>query len=82
MRIALTYAALNHVDVTVADIQNAYLQAPYSKKHYVICGKKFGLEHEGNIALIRHYLYGGMLAARDFCTHLRSCMNFLGFKSC
>ena len=30
VRIVLTYAALNDVDVTAADIKNAYLQAPYS----------------------------------------------------
>ena len=39
VRIALTYAALNDVDVTASGIQNAYLQAPSSDKHYVICGK-------------------------------------------
>ena len=80
--IDLTYTALNGVDVTAADIQNAYLQAPSSEKHYVICGKEFGLKHEGNIALIRRTRYGGKLASRDFWTRLRSCMIFLGFKSC
>ena len=35
----------------------------------------------GNIALIRRALYGGKIAGRDFWIHLRSCMNFLGFKS-
>ena len=50
---ALNYAALNDVDNTAADIQNDYLQAPSSEKHYVICGKEFGLEHEGKIAMIR-----------------------------
>ena len=44
-RIALTYAALNDVDVTAADIQNSYLRATSSEKHYVICGKEFGLGH-------------------------------------
>ena len=43
VRIFLTYADLNGVDVTSSDIQNAYLQAPSSEKHYVICGKEFGL---------------------------------------
>ena len=38
VRIALTYAALNDISVTAADIQNAYLQAPSSEKHYIICG--------------------------------------------
>ena len=82
VRIALTYAALNDVDVTAADIQNAYLQAPSSEKYYVIYGREFGLEHEGKIALIRRAIYGGKLAGRDFWTHLRSCMAFLGFKYC
>ena len=66
--ISLTCAALNDVDVdaTASDIQNTYLQAPSSEKHYVICGKEFDLEHEGNIVLIRRALYGGKLAGRDF----------------
>jgi hypothetical protein len=38
VRIALTYAALNELDVMAADIRNAYLQAPSSQKDYVICG--------------------------------------------
>ena len=79
---ALTYAALNDVDVTAADIQNAYFQATSYEKHYVICGKGFGLEHKGKIAIIRPALYGGKLDGKDFWTHLRICMTFLGFKSC
>ena len=82
VRIALTYAALNDFDVTAADIQNAYLQAPSSEKHYIVCGAEFGLEHVGKVALIRRALYGGKLAGKDFWTHLRSCMKFLGFTSC
>ena len=82
MRIALTYAALNDLDVTVGDIQNAYLTAPSSEKHYVILDMEFGIENKGKRALIRRALYGGKLAARDYWTHLRSCMEFLGFRSC
>ena len=43
VRIALTYADLNYIDVLAADIQNTYLQAPSSQNHYVICGAEFGL---------------------------------------
>ena len=39
IRIALTYAALHDVEVLAADIRNAYLQAPTSEKHYIICGE-------------------------------------------
>lgn len=59
VRIAFTYAALNNLDVVAADIQNAYLTAPSSEKHYIICGTEFGEEHEGKVALIRRALYGG-----------------------
>ena len=80
LTIALTYSYLNDVDVTASNIQNSYLQAPSSEKHYFICGKEFGLEHEGNIALIRRALYGGKFTGRYFWTHLKSCMTFLGLK--
>ena len=82
VRIMLTYAALNGLDVCAADIRNAYLQAPSSQKHYVVCGPEFGLENVGKIALIHRALYGGKTAGRDFRNHLRSCMRHLGFESC
>jgi hypothetical protein len=59
VRIALTYAALNGLEVCAADIRNAYLQAPSSNKDYIICGPEFGIEHEGKVALIHRVLYGG-----------------------
>ena len=65
-----------------ADIQNKYLQAPSSQKHYVICGSEFGLENVGKVALIRRDLYGGKSAGRDFRNNLRECMSHIGFASC
>ncbi len=82
VRIAFTYAALNGVDICAADIRNAYLQAPSSQKHYVICGIEFGLENVGRVALIHRALYGGKSAGRDFRNHLRAGMLDLGFTSC
>lgn len=82
VRIALTYAALNGLDVWAADIRNAYLQAPSSQKDYIICGLEFGLENVGRVALIHRALYGGKTAGRDFRNHLRECMDHMGFKSC
>jgi hypothetical protein len=81
VRIAFTYAALNDLDVTAADVQNAYLQAPSSEKHYIVCGDEFGEEHRGKVAMIRRALYGGKCAGRDYWLHMRSCMDHLGFKS-
>ena len=82
VRIALTYAALHDLDVWAADIQNAYLQAPSSQKHYIICGPEFGLENQGKRALIKRALYGGKTAGKDFRDHLRDCMKHLGFETC
>ena len=47
VRIYLTYAALNHLDVCICDIHNFYLQSPSSEKHFIICGASFGLENVG-----------------------------------
>jgi hypothetical protein len=81
-RIALTYAALNGLQVCAADIRNAYLQAPSSQKDFIICGPEFGLENAGKRALIHQALYGGKAAGHDFRNHLRSCMCHLGYTPC
>ena len=47
VRIAFTYAALNGLDVLATNIRNAYLQAPSSRKDYIICGPEFGIENIG-----------------------------------
>jgi hypothetical protein len=79
--IALTYAALNGIDVMAADIQNTFLQAPSTEKHCVVCGPEFG-EHCGKLAVIKPALYGGKSAGADFWNHLREYMMHLGFMSC
>ena len=81
IRITLIYAALMGLPVIGADIRNAYLQAPSSEKHYIICGPEFGIENEGCVGIIRRALYGGKVAGRDFWHHLRDCMGHLGFSS-
>jgi hypothetical protein len=57
VRIALTLAALNDLDILSADIQGAYLNAPCREKIYVVCGPEFG-EYEGRIGVIKKALYG------------------------
>ena len=79
VRIMLTYAAVHGLNVFAGDIRNAYLQAPTSEKHYIICGPEFGLENEGRVGLIKRALYGGKVAGRDFWYHLRSAMESMGF---
>ena len=58
IRIVLTYASLNKLLVYAADIQNAYLQAPSSQKHYIECGAELSKKNIGRKALIKRSLYG------------------------
>ncbi len=81
VRIALTYAALNDLDITAADIRNAYLQAPCSEKYYTTCGPEFGSD-AGKKAIITRALYGLHNAGSDYRNHLRDCMWHLKFESC
>ena len=75
------YTALNGINVAATDIKNTYLQAPSSKKHFIICGEEFWLEHVGEIAIITQALYGGKSAGSDFWKHLRACIDHLGFTA-
>ena len=45
IRIVLTYAELNGLDICAADIRNAYLQEPSSQKDYIVCGPEFVLDN-------------------------------------
>ena len=79
--IVFTLAATNALDICAADIQNAYIQASTSEKHYVVCGPECG-ENQEKKALIRCALYGRKSAERDYWLHLRSCIEYLGFSPC
>ncbi len=81
IRIALMHVALLGLPVLGADIRNAYLQAPSSEKHFIICGPEFGIKNEGCITLIHCALYGSKVAGRNFWHHLHDCMGQLGFTS-
>ena len=81
VRIAFTYAAMMGLPVMAGDIKNAYLQAPTSESHYIVCGPEFGIENEGKYAEVKRAIYGGRVSGRDFWLHLRKCMDSLGFKS-
>eukprot|EP00957_Ditylum_brightwellii_P186380 14191061-Ditylum_brightwellii.AAC.1 len=69
VRIAFTCAVLNNLDVWATDIQNAYLQALSSQRHYIVCGAEFGLENIGKQALVRRVLYGGKSRCMHEATH-------------
>ena len=82
VRIAFTYAVLNGLDVWEADVQNVFLQAPFSKKYYTVYGQELGSEFIGKLAIIVRADYGLKSAGADFWNHLRDCMEHLGYESC
>lgn len=82
VRIALTMAALNDLEVKAGDIQNAYLQAPCSERITTVCGPEFGELYEGQTAILVRALYGLKSSGAAFRNHLADCMRRLGYKSC
>jgi hypothetical protein len=52
MRIALTLAALNDLDVKMADIENAYLTAPVTEKVWTVLGPEFRVDAEKKALLL------------------------------
>lgn len=81
VRIALTIAALNDLEVLVADVKNAYLNAPITKKIWMVCGVEFGTNN-GKRAIMVRALYGLKSVGAAFRNHLAVCMSNLGYKSC
>jgi hypothetical protein len=81
VRIAFTYASMMGLSVCAADIKNAYLQAPSSEKHFIICSEEWGLQNLDKRAIIDRAIYGSRVAGRDFWLHLRTCMEGIDFQS-
>jgi hypothetical protein len=81
VRVALTLAALNDLEVKAGDVLNAYITAPITEKVWTILGPEFGAD-EGKVAIIVRALYGLKSAGAAFRAHLASCMRELGYVSC
>jgi hypothetical protein len=82
VRIGLTIAALNGLDVLTADIQNAYLNAPCEEKIWTTCEPEFGEARRGLQAIIVRALYGLKSAGASFQNLLADCLGHLGYVSC
>jgi Reverse transcriptase (RNA-dependent DNA polymerase) len=82
VRIALTLATLNGLEVLAADIQNAYLNAPTKEKCYCIAGPEFGSDKTGRTVLIVRALYGLRSSGARWRDHLADTIRSLGFKAC
>ena len=83
VRIMLTIAALNDLEVRFFDIGNAYLNAETEEKVYFISGPEFGPDLEGRITVIVRALYGLKSAGASFHKHMaRRLREGLKFESC
>ena len=81
VRIALTLAALNDLEVECGDVLNAYVTAPVSEKIWTKLGPMFG-EDQGKVALVVRALYGLKSSGAAFRNHLADCMRSLDYKPC
>ena len=80
VRIALTIAALNDLQVKAGNVMNAYVTAPCSKKIWNFLGKEFGKD-QGKKAIIVRALYGLKSSGAAFHAHLADCMRIMGYTS-
>jgi len=79
VRIALTIAALNDLEILACDIQNAYLTAPCREKIYTTAGPEFGSE-AGLTMLVKQALYGLKSSGAAFRAHLAKTISDIGFR--
>ena len=80
VRIILTIAALNELDVLGADIQNAYLTAPNREKCWMRAGPEFGAD-QGKVFIVVRALYGLKSAGASFRAFISQKLDEMGFKS-
>jgi hypothetical protein len=81
VRIILTIAALNELEVLGADVQNAFLTAPNKEKIWLQAGPgEFGSEQGKNLLIVRA-LHSLKSASASFRAHMANKLDELGFKS-
>ena len=81
VRIALTLAALNGLEIVSADCEAAYLNAPCVERLYTKCGPEFG-EFHGRWAIIVRALYGASSSAASWRDTISKVIEGLGYKAC
>jgi hypothetical protein len=82
MRIALTTASLDNLEVMASDVQNAYLKAPTKEKFYTMTGLEFGPDKEGHPVLSVSALCGLCSSGARWHNHLVDTIRSMGFTTC
>ena len=81
MRIDLTFASLNELEVKTGDVENAYITAPITEKVLTVLGPEFGAD-TGKHAIIVQALYGLKSAGAAFRAHLADMMRVIRYVPC
>jgi hypothetical protein len=79
VRIALTVAALNDLDILVCDIEGAYLTAECRERIYTKAGPEFGSE-AGSILIVKMALYGLKSSGAAFRSKLAGVLSDLNYR--
>ena len=79
VRLALTIAALNGLEILACDIQNAYLTAKCRERIYTVAGPEFGTE-EGTLFIVKQALYGLKSSGAAFRAKLAEVIRDAGFR--
>ena len=79
VRIAFLMAALNNLDILMADIGNAYLNAPCMERVYFRGGKELG-KYNGRYIIIKQALYGLKSSAAEWGNHMASTLETMNFS--
>ena len=82
VRLALTLASLNDLEVKAGDVMNAYVQAPVTEKVWTTLGDEWGPDITGKKAIIVRAIYGLKSSGAAFRAHLADCMGHLGYSPC
>jgi hypothetical protein len=79
VRIALTVAAMNNLDILVCDIEGAYLTAKCREKIYITAGPEFGSE-QGSTMIVKMALYGLKSSGAAFRSKLAGVLHDLNYR--
>ena len=77
--IILMIAALNGLEISSCDIQNAYLTAPCREKIYFIAGPELGSD-QGKIMIVQRALYSFKSFGAAFWNFFAEILHDMGYK--
>jgi hypothetical protein len=79
VHIAFLIAALNDLDILLADVGNAYLQVPMRKKIHTTAGPEFGPHNVGKRVIIVRAMYGLKSSEATWHAKLSQTLQDMGF---